>query len=423
MILKKSVKLPLARPCRILTIGGLLRLDKNDDYRRMKDFDALLFLRRLMNVDSQTRNFDGVNRVQEKIKALLMEWGFNVELIAHPEGNSGHLLVATRDPDIDFRWINFLGHADTVLSSFPLIMGSDIWKGSGIADNKGGVVTLLQTLWNLKDLNLPFNYRVVISPNEETGSDGFHNYFKSWGQDAFLNLGFEPALENDELISSRNGNRWYEIKLDSLSAHAGRAMKGRLNLIHRASAFIQSLEHELKDEPKIKFNVTSIHTDNQKFNVIPENITIKLDARFGSFAQREKFHTLLETELYKMQLPCELTQTQVQSSYTIEDDCPPMGSSGDLEMGEVSYCFVHAGGAADINYFSHPHNYSIDGWGARGAQLHSKEEWLDTNSIFERAELLCRWLTVLAEYNTSITSYKAGAVSSKSQWENSNLDS
>lgn len=356
-----------------------------------------------MNIDSQTRNFEGVNRIQDELKTLLIDWGFNVELIAHPEGNAGHLLVATKTSSIDHRWINLLGHADTVLSSFPLIMGPVIWKGSGIADNKGGVVTLLQTLVHLDELNLPFNYRVVISPNEETGSDGFHHLFKSWGQDAFLNLGFEPALENDELISTRNGNRWYEIKLDSLSAHAGRAMKGRLNLIHRASDFIQMLEHELEEEPKIKFNVTSIHTDNQKFNVIPDNLTIKLDARFNSFESREKFHTLLETALYKMQLPCALTQTQVTSSYTIADDCPPMGSSSELEMGEVPYCFIHAGGAADINYFSNPNSYSIDGWGARGAQLHSKEEWLDTNSIFERAEILSSWLKGLASAKPAVT--------------------
>lgn len=363
----------------------------------MKNFDALIFLRKLMSIDSQTRNFSGVNMIQDELKTLLIDWGFNVELIDHPEGNAGHLLVATQESSDEHEWINLLGHADTVLSSFPLVIGPVIWKGSGVADNKGGVVTLLQTIWKLKDLNLPFNYRVVISPNEETGSDGFHRHFKSWGQGAFLNLGFEPALENDELISTRNGNRWYEIKLDSVSAHAGRAMKGRLNLIHRASEFIEMLESELADEPKIKFNVTSIHTENQKFNVIPDNLKLKLDARFSSFAHREKFHTLLETALYKMQLPCSMTQTLVTSSYTIEDDCPPMGSSAELEMGAVPYCFIHAGGAADINYFSHPDNFSIDGWGARGAQLHSKEEWLDTSSIFERAHVLIEWLQVLAE--------------------------
>lgn len=368
----------------------------------MKKFDALLFLRKLMSIDSQTRNFSGVDRIQDELKTLLIDWGFKVEFIAHPAGNAGHLLVATHISSFENEWINFLGHADTVLSSFPLVVGPVIWKGSGIADNKGGVVTLLQTLWNLKDLNLPFNYRIVISPNEETGSDGFHHYFRSWGQEAFLNLGFEPALENDELISTRNGNRWYEIKLDSVSAHAGRAMKGRLNLIHRASEFIEMLESELSDEPKIKFNVTSIQTENQKFNVIPDNLTLKLDARFGSFAHREKFHTLLETALYKMQLPCALTQTLVTSSYSIEDDCPPMGSSAEMEMGEVPYCFIHAGGAADINYFSNPNNFSMDGWGARGAQLHSKEEWLDTNSIFERAEVLTDWLQFLANKKTEI---------------------
>jgi hypothetical protein len=34
--------------------------------------------------------------------------------------------------------------------------------------------------------------------------------------------------------------------------------------------------------------------------------------------------------------------------------------------------------------------------------LHSKEEWLDTNSIFERAEVLTDWLQLLANKKTEI---------------------
>jgi glutamate carboxypeptidase len=366
----------------------------------MQTFMALNFLRRIMSIDSQTRNIDGVNTVQDLISGLLREWGFEVDQIAHPNEKSGYLCFAEKRNSTSDRWINFIGHADTVLPSRPLEVGDVIWKGSGIADNKGGVVTLLQTLWNLRESNLPFNYRVIISPNEETGSSGFHGHFKKWGAEAFLNLGFEPALENDELIESRNGNRWYEIEMSTLSAHAGRAMKGRLNLIHRASQFVMNLENELSIDSKTKFNVTSFQTGNEAFNVIPNSIKLRLDSRFNSFHGRERFHSLFETEFKKFQLPCALTNVEITSSYSIADDCPPMSASAEFDLEGIPYCFIHSGGAADINYFSTPDNYSIDGWGGRGAQLHSKEEWLDTNSVFERAEVLSKWLELLATKST-----------------------
>ena len=358
----------------------------------MQTFDALKFLRSIMSIDSQTRNFAGVNAVQNMISELLTGWGFKVEQISHPGNNSGNLLVAEKETDSHHPWINFIGHADTVLSSFPIEIGPVIWKGSGIADNKGGVVTLLQTIWNLRNKDLPFNYRIIISPNEETGSPGFHANFKYWGESAFLNLGFEPALENDELIESRNGNRWYEVKLESLSAHAGRAPKGRMNLIHRISDFIQNLENKTEHDPKLKFNVTSIQTQNQKFNVIPDSVTFKMDVRFNSFKQRDYFHALIQEELKQLQKTCLISSAQTEASLTIEDDCPPMGASSEMDLSSIPYCMIHSGGAADINYYSNPNNYSIDGWGGRGAQLHSKEEWLDTHSIFERAKVLSLWL-------------------------------
>lgn len=365
-------------------------------------FEALKFLRSIMSIDSQTKNYAGVNAVQDMISALLFSWNFKVEQIAHPEGKSGHLLVAEKLTHPDSPWINFIGHADTVLPAFPIEIGPVIWKGSGIADNKGGVVTLLQTIWNLRNKKQSFNFRIIISPNEETGSPGFHSFFRSWGEKAFLNLGFEPALENDELIESRNGNRWYEIHLESLSAHAGRAQKGRLNLIHRASILIQNLEEHIESDPKLKFNVTSLQTQNQKFNVIPDQLTLRLDARFSSFKRREHFHTLLEDELSTLKQPCSISRTTVEYSLIIADDCPPMSASKEIDMTGIPYCSIHSGGAADINYFSTPDNICIDGWGGRGAQLHSKEEWLDTHSVFERAEVLSKWLENLFDKKTEI---------------------
>jgi glutamate carboxypeptidase len=333
--------------------------------------------------------------VQNLIGEELERLDFSTRYYAHPEGKFADLLVGERIHSEYSPWINLIAHADTVLPSFNIEMGPHIWKGAGIADNKGGVVTLLQTLWNLKKSPLPYNLRVVISPNEEAGSPGFHELFGKWGKGAFLNLGFEPALENDELIESRNGNRWYEITLKGTSAHAGRAPKGRVNLLHRLSQLVLNLETTLVDDQRTKFNVASIETPNKRYNVIPDEVTVKIDARFNSFKGREKFHRALMDEMDLAKASCELTGSEVEVSFHIADDCPPMGLSETHCFNDLPFPFDHSGGAADINYFSTAENLSLDGWGGRGCQLHSKEEWLDIASIFHRAEVLSNWMRTL----------------------------
>lgn len=363
----------------------------------MIKFDALKFLIKILSIDSQTRNSHGVNEVQDSIEEVLKSFGYDIQRFAHPEGKSGDLLTAALVKNPSFPWINFIGHADTVLPTFPVQMGKKIWRGSGIADNKGGVVTLLQTLYSLKDKGLPFNYRIVISPNEEAGSPGFHDHFKEWGKTSFLNLGFEPALENDELIESRNGNRWYELKLSTLAGHAGRAPKGRVNLVHRVSELLMNLESTFCYDVNTKFNVTSIQTSNQKFNVITDEIILRIDARFNSFEGRNKFHHEFLGQMKRAERPCERTNINVNSSYTIADDCPPMSLVNVDFLSTIDLPSAHSGGAADINYFSTPENYSLDGWGGRGGNLHSKEEWLDVESMFERAKILTHWIDDLAK--------------------------
>lgn len=364
-------------------------------------FNALSVLQDLLAIDSQTKNVEGVSRAQLQIGKQLESLGFSLSHFSHPEFKSADLLLGVKEYNPLYPWINFIAHADTVLPSFPLKLEGKIWSGSGVADNKGGVVTLLQTLHELPEL--PCNLRVVISPNEEAGSPGFHHLYREWGKTAFLNLGFEPALDKHELIQSRNGNRWYEIKLNSLSAHAGRAPKGRVNLIHRMAIFVNRLSMITNDFPGLNFNVTSVYTDNERFNVIPDALVMKLDVRFNSFNGVNYFHQALMEELKYMSRPCELTETEVKSEWSFDDDCPPMSVLNAELFEDFPFPLAHSGGAADINYFSTPTNICLDGLGGRGGQLHSKEEWLDTESVYERAKFLSKWIgKILLEDKTEI---------------------
>lgn len=363
------------------------------------DFDALNTLKKLVAINSQTKELEGVRQVCLIIQRELEGRGFQVFFLPHPTGKYAELMYAIKVHSDSSPWINFIGHADTVLPPFEESFEGPIWRGSGIADNKGGVVTILQTLSGLE--NIPYNLRIIISPNEEAGSLGFHDHFRLWGEDSLLNLGFEPGLERGELISSRNGNRWYQVEFKGLSAHAGRAPKGRVNLLHRFCELTLRMEERLKHVDNVKFNITSLKTENERFNVIPDNVKFKLDARFDSFEGLDLFHNSLIQELEYASRKCSQTMGQTTYSWSLEDDCPPM-PKGEYNLGQLfPYPEAHSGGAADINYFATPFNTNIDGLGGFGGELHSKKEWVNIESLFERANNLAHFLNNFNSYSIS----------------------
>ena len=102
------------------------------------------FLQELVSISSGSADTKGVNTVQERIAAKLKALGFQVEMKANPKGEakSGHQLVATLK-GADPRFITLVGHADTVfekLNPFQIMPDGNTAKGSGVSDNKGGLV-------------------------------------------------------------------------------------------------------------------------------------------------------------------------------------------------------------------------------------------------------------------------------------------
>jgi len=355
--------------------------------------ESVEFLTKLVSIESQTKNKIGVNLVQTEIESVLLKMNFKTTRIPHPENLYGDLLVAERMSNFSqAQWVHLIGHADTVLASHLLKREKMRLIGAGVADNKGGVATLLYTLSQISHNDQIDHLRVVISPNEEIGSLGFHDIFRNFGKTSSLNLGFEPGLEEGEFIRSRNGNRWYEIKLTSTSGHAGRAPKGRINLNHRLAHFIVNLEKSLESYPNIKFQLTSLKNSTDRFNVIPDELIFKLDARFANFNDRDHFHLLLTNQMQIFSEPCEQTGISVQTELDIADDCPPMAGGDSLFDSLLPLPSTHSGGAADINYFSTPTSVNLDGCGGRGGMLHSKEEWFDLESMKERGDFLSAFL-------------------------------
>lgn len=374
-----------------------------------KDKD-ILFLENLVNRNSQTKNSEGVDIVQGLISEQLKLMHFEIERIPSPEKKSGDLIIGTYK-GLSKKCITLICHADTVTSPndnyvFRFDSKTNRFYGPGVADNKAGVVCGLIALRNfLKSNPSPFfTIKFVCSPNEERGSIGFHQYFKTLGEKSIFALGLEPALSTGNIITSRNGNRWYKFSLKGISSHAGRIDSPSLNAAHEMSLAISKMIPLNNLEQGVKVNIGHIEGGSNVYNVVCGDITAKIDTRFPSFELRDQLCESLENIFKETSLKCHITNEKCESTFEIADDCPPMPKhDGDEEftefylktinkLEEENISTSHSCGAADVNYFATKDNITLDGLGPVGGNLHTKNEYIELKSFYGRSQGLAELL-------------------------------
>ncbi len=381
--------------------------------------DPQRFLEELVAIDSMTVNPRGVNLVQKILADRLGRLGFKINWTKNPRGEnfSGELLTATLPPEKingPVQWINLVSHADTVLGHqtlgpFQVFEDGTKGRGAGVIDNKGGLVVALVGLEHYlneqqKNGERKFGLRFVSSPNEEAGSPGFTELFRTYSQDALLVLGFEPALDDGSIIKSRRGNRWYHVKIKGIEAHAGRSKGEHLNAAHELAIKISRL-HKLNSAKRgLAVNVGHFKGGHDKFNVVCGWAEAKIDTRFECFKTRDRLHVQIE-KIFSEHSVFNIDQTaSPEVSVEICDDCPPFASSRRSRALVREFCRQiekvegraiepqQSGGAGDVNYMSDPNIVVIDGLGPIGGRMHTAEEFISLPSLTTRAIALSRFL-------------------------------
>ena len=366
--------------------------------------DDIVLLRELVSIDSQVNNNNGIQMAQEFLKEKLEALKFNVKFHKNPEIESAPLIIAKRSGRSDAPTVTFIGHSDVVTkpSQVKFKVENHRIYGAGVADDKGGLVVCIRALKNfLKKIpNHNLNLNIVISPNEETGSIGFHKTFHEIGMESDYVFGLEPALSCGSIITSRSGNRWYHIHINGISAHSGRFGNKYINAAHKLSLLIAQM-HELNDEKmKKRVNVGSFSGGNGGFNTICGKSWAKVDVRFSSFDCRDFLHQQIENIISQTSISCPYSGQLSHALYSIEDDCPPLAAidsdmswfckyQQEIKTHEGLMTFgKHAGGAADINYFASPGKQILDGMGPVGGGMHTPNEYIERNSLATRMKAL-----------------------------------
>ncbi len=396
-------------PPEFFDLLNFMKIDSTE-LNRLKDE-----LKHLVLISSQSNDPEGVNRVQRYLAQELKKLGFKIELENSSTGTTGDLLVASLNKNSKSKYITLVCHADTVLgldqfSDFVLTRDGHRAVGSGVIDDKGGIVVLLEGLRKFLEVSaekkLPFGLRVVSSPSEEIGSTGFHKRFRSFARDSIAILGFEPALDDGSIINSRRGNRWYQISVQGKSAHAGRTKGTHVNAAHDLALKITKMNKLNNFQKEMSLNVAQLTGGSDKFNITCGEATCKIDIRYAHFNDCESMHKKIKKILAKNEYSLDL-KSHSKSHFEILDDCPPFASNAKSKRAVHKLTQIissiekrkitaqKAGGAGDVNYMSAKKLIVIDGLGPVGGALHTSEEFVYLPSLLTRSKSLSQFLVFL----------------------------
>ena len=178
-------------------------------------------LEKLVNINSGTRNIDGLDANRQVLIPEFEKLGF--EVTTH-DLKDGHKLLSMVVPGSKPE-VLLMGHIDTVFkkdSDFQKfeVRGDRIY-GPGVIDMKAGIVLMLDLLKRFKNTGQLGKFIVIINDDEEIGSPYSKDLVKKLVAGVKTGLVFEPGLPGGAVVTSHSGVYWLTLSVEGKAAHAG----------------------------------------------------------------------------------------------------------------------------------------------------------------------------------------------------------
>ncbi|MGM7722400.1 M20 family metallopeptidase [Metabacillus sp. Hm71] len=367
-----------------------------ESFLQLHQKEMLLFIKRLVNIDSGSHNKKGVDSIGQILEDCYKELGFNV-FIEEQEEYGNHLIIEHKDAKEPK--IIILAHMDTVYPKGtamvrPFHIKGNRAYGPGVIDMKASHAALLYAVKALKNEGYKGykNIRLVFNSDEEVGSPTSREIIEREAKGKKYALVLEPARKDGSIVSARRGKGNYTLIVEGKAAHSGiEPEKGRSAIEELAHKIIQL--HELSDHEKgISVNVGLIEGGSSA-NTVSDHAEAHIDVRIKEMKQVK----LLEKRLEKICSSSDVAGTKIILEG--EMNRPPMEKNKKTckllsiiqDVGEelgVEIEDTATGGGSDASYTSSLGVATIDGLGPVGGNAHSEKEYLEIPSLVERTLLL-----------------------------------
>ncbi|GLW49421.1 glutamate carboxypeptidase [Streptomyces sp. NBRC 14336] len=293
-----------------------------------------------------------------------------------------------------------LGHHDTVwpigsLTTHPWSVEGGVARGPGVFDMKAGLVQMFHALASLPSLD---GLCVLVTGDEETGSDTSRALIEDIARTCSATLVLEPSAPGGALKTSRKGVSLYDITVHGRAAHAGlepeKGVNAATELAHQILA-LRSIATCVGMGTTVTPTLVSAGTAT---NTVPARAELNVDVRVTTPAAQQAVDQRIKA--LQPQLP----------GATMDigggPNRPPLAPDASrhlfalaseqaerLGLGPLRHTAV--GGASDGNYTAGVGCPTLDGLGAVGDGAHADHEHVITAEMPARTRLLAHLVGAL----------------------------
>lgn len=349
---------------------------------------AVTLLKKWANINSWSENHEGLLKMASAIRESFAPLADSTEEFPLPFGKA---LKFTKRASAKHK-ILLGGHMDTVYpphSPFQTCReeGNRL-MGPGVADMKGGLVVLYLALAAFEKFgdNPDLGWTVLINPDEEIGSPGSRPL---WKQEAEVALLFEPSFADGAIVSSRKGSMNFHLKVLGIPAHAGRDFHKGKSAIKAISQFINEAYALSEKYEDLTLNVAKLHSDSP-LNVVAFEASCEINIRSFDLKVLEEVHAKLKSLALKYSGTLTLGLTKQPKPFS-QDLFKSFEYLSPLTTRE-------SGGLSDGNILAEVGIPCIDTLGVIGGNLHTPDEYMEIESMVERAKLVFLFLNRYGTY-------------------------
>lgn len=307
-----------------------------------------------------------------------------------------HVLIAghldtVHDPNGDFRTLTIRPDGKTA-------------TGPGCVDMKGGLVLAVAALEALEACGVRISWTFLMNSDEETGSFCSDRALRDEARRHDVGLALEPAMTKGELAIERGGSGQFVVDVRGRSAHVGRAFGEGVSAVYALGGVLTKLA-AMVDVPRGKIVNVGPLRGGSATNVVPDRAMAWGNLRFAS----PEVAAELERELAGLASPSEEMGRRfpfIGLSTSFNRPAKPL-TDGTRRLAELARAtsrdlgrelpFASTGGVCDGNILQAEGLPTIDTLGVRGGGLHTLDEWVELDSLVDRAQLLALLMIRVAQ--------------------------
>ena len=379
------------------------------DWLNAQQQNMLSLLADLVNIDSNSFDKVGVDKVSDRLQAFFDNHGIPHETI--PLKDHGDALRAVVSGGDGNRPILLCGHRDTVFAAGevkkrPFSTRDGKAFGPGVADMKPGLVINSFILAAFHKFGGHPNPLVgLFTGDEEIGSPSSKNIIIAEAEKARLAFNSEPSRPSGNIVTGRKGGIFCHCAITGVAAHSGGFFTEGRSAIEEVAQKIQAL-HALTDlERGTTINVGLVR-GGQSVNTVAAEASCDIDIRYQETAERDNILTEVRTI-------CETVSVAgTLSNFCIRGEFQPLNPSAQSKelfalyqesaaQDDVIVEGEHSGGCADSGFIAAAGTPVICGVGPVGGNYHRPDEWMEIDSLAQRARFIANTILKLARQPTT----------------------